>query len=588
MSFLGEIRRRKVFQVAAVYAVVAWLIIQIIDVVGEPLSLPDSLDTVVIVLLAVGFPIAVILAWAFEVTPGGVVRDKGGAVAVRSRGRRIEYVLAGLLLVATGWIGFLEFNPLASSVLPNSIAVLPCDNFSPSPDNAFFAPGIHTEIINQLVKIQALNVIPRASVLQYEDVARPISEIAHELNVAAVMECSVSYAEGRVSVSAQVTNAETGISMWTESYNRELVGVFGIQADIAKSIANALEAEFSDEERTRLEEIPTDSIEAWTRYLQAMALMGVGLNPNETAETMARFHALLDQAIALDPNFARAHAVKAVGYAFSMIIPLPVSDPRTVADWERLANESAQRALRIDPETGLAHMALALAHQFSRRGTAALQEFEAALTLNPNDIDILDDFARLNVRIGRPDEAVRQMQRVQVLNPSHSIGWMLLLAGNLDESAAAFYDAFAIRAPNADSATNLALVEAIRGNAATARDYLKLGEAIGLAGAGELIQAGVMAQRAYIYGRIGDAQDALKQFDELETFATRYRVGETRLALAYLGTGNRFQALEHLNAAAASPYDDGWFGLVALNIYHDEILEEPEFVEVRRRLGFRE
>ena len=199
MSFLGEIKRRKVFQVAAVYLVVAWLLIQIVDVVNEPLNLPEWFDTAVIVALAIGFPIAVILAWAFDLTPEGVVRDQGTSATTQSRGRGIEYSLLGLIVVAIGWLFYrTEIGPSEQvvqvvaeepqrEVLPNSVAVLPFENLSLDPEDGFFAAGIHDTILKELANIGDMNVISRTSVLQYADGLTSIEQIAEDLRVEAVM-----------------------------------------------------------------------------------------------------------------------------------------------------------------------------------------------------------------------------------------------------------------------------------------------------------------------------------------------------------------------------------------------------------------
>ncbi len=196
MAFLGEIKRRKVFQVAAVYLVVAWLIMQIVDVVSGPLLLPDLFARIVIVVLAIGFPITVLISWAFDLTPEGVVKDQGTS---QKRGRRIEYALIGLLILATGWVLYrVELTApdpsvetvadvIQRDVLPNSVAVIPFENISPDPDDAYFAIGIHEKILNQLAKLSALNIITRTSVLQYADTEKPILEIAAEMNVETVL-----------------------------------------------------------------------------------------------------------------------------------------------------------------------------------------------------------------------------------------------------------------------------------------------------------------------------------------------------------------------------------------------------------------
>ena len=343
MSLLGEIKRRKVFQVAAVYAVVAWLLVQIVDVVNEPLSLPDWFDTAVIMALAIGFPIAVILAWAFDLTPEGVVKDQG---TVQSGGRKIEYVFTGLLVVAVATLLYREFSPSGADadrivgVMPNSVAVLPFQNLSPDPNNAYFAAGIHESTLNQLAKIRDLSVIARTSVMQYEEDPPPIPEIAEALKVEMVMEGSVRYANGRVLITAQLIDGRTGTHLWSDEYDRDLADVFAVQADIATRIAMSLEAELSLEEQQRIERVPTDSPEAYALYLRALELIG----PRPDADDASAL-SLLQEAVEIDPGFAIAHA---------RIANLYFDGNR-----DRLATVSAQRALSIDPDVGYAYITLA-------------------------------------------------------------------------------------------------------------------------------------------------------------------------------------------------------------------------------------
>ena len=251
MSFLGEIKRRKVFQVAAVYTVVAWLLIQIIDVVNDPLNLPAWFDTVMIVLLAVGLPIAVVLAWAFDLTPTGVVRtpaidavtETGVSLGTPQQpAPSIERPAPSPEQPAPSPERTAP-SPRAESIRPrpkilrNSVAVLPLENLSPNPDDAYFAAGIHEEILNCLTKIKDLSVIARTSVKKYRDTDKSIAEIAAELGVGTVMEGSVRYAGERVRVTAQLIDAATQDHLWSEVYERDLADVFAIQADVAAKIA---------------------------------------------------------------------------------------------------------------------------------------------------------------------------------------------------------------------------------------------------------------------------------------------------------------------------------------------------------------
>jgi len=233
-SIWRELKRRKIVQVAAVYAVVAWVLVQIVATVEAPLNLPNWVDTLVILLLLIGFPITMIMSWAYNVTPEGLVRDEGAGESTGSGGFRIEYVFSGFLALAVAILLYREFTPAPEvvtespepvteeivqetvrEVLPNSVAVLPFDNLSLDPEDAFFAAGIHDEILNQLVKLSELNVIARTSVMQYAGTDKTIPEIAEELNVEMVMEGSVRYAGDEVRVTAQLIDGSTNTHIWT-------------------------------------------------------------------------------------------------------------------------------------------------------------------------------------------------------------------------------------------------------------------------------------------------------------------------------------------------------------------------------------
>lgn len=362
MSFWGELKRRKLVQVTAVYAVVAWLLVQIVATVETPLSLPDWFDTAVIVLLLVGFPITLIVSWAFNLTPEGLVKDESAGSAPPQNRRRIEYALIGLLAVAIAWIGYRELAPsrdassseLASSetALPqqtNSVAVLPFQNLSLDPENAFFAAGIHEEVLNQLAKLSNLSVTSRTSVLRFENTNLPIPEIAAQLNVRNVLEGSVRYADQRVRIAAQLIDAETDEHLWSEIYEREMADIFAIQADIAVSIADSLAAEFSLEEQAELEVVPTDSIEAYELFLASVAEYRP-LRPWDYERSLG----LVEGALAIDPSFASAWAHKAELH-LANTLTTPAGE---VADLLSLAEQAAQRAVELDPGLDVARVAL--------------------------------------------------------------------------------------------------------------------------------------------------------------------------------------------------------------------------------------
>jgi TolB-like protein len=587
MSFLGEIKRRKVFQVGAVYAVVAWLAIQVITAIETPLGLPDWVDTLVIVLLAIGFPLTLVISWAFDVTPEGIVRDAGGDAPVKSGGRKIEYVLIGLLVITVGWIGYSELGPSgkpARQTLPNSIAVLPFENLSPDPDNAYFAGGIHEEILNQLAKIRDLNVIARTSVLNpdFTDGSMSIPAIALELNVETIMEGSVRYSGNldTVRVTAQLIDGETNTHIWTDTFDGDLTDFFGFQTEIAVQIASATQAEFSADERERIDKPITNSPEAYALYLKARAMAELGgfASPPE-------YYQILDQAIALDPDFAEAHAVKAIGYGLA--IRFDIQDSQLAfAEMLAIATEHTGQALAIDPDLGLAHMAQAFVYYNNQHGTLAKQALERALQLSPNDVGLLEIAARTLSLLGDHNEAVRMAQRAVDLasdGAEATLAGTLWYAGNPVGAAESFREHI-----NQSPLQNrlLGAVEFVLGNNAAAISNLHRFEELEDINAGwNAIYPDGIAQLAYQYGRLGLQEDARRIFNNLEARrADGQYIATASRAILHLAIGDvdkAYQLLGEINGDW-SLYSLRW---MKSNILNDPVLEEPRFVELRSRIG---
>ena len=590
MSFLGEIKRRKVFQVAAVYLVVAWLIMQVVDVVNEPLNLPDWFATVAIMIVAIGFPITLMMSWAFDLTPEGVVKDQG---TIQTGGRRIEYALLGLIVISIAWLAYrVEISPSnepsvvdtmttpevidaesEDNVLPNSIAILPFENLSPDPDNAYFAAGIHESTLNQLAKIRDLSVIARTSVLQYEDDPPPIPEIAAALKVEMVMEGSVRYANGRVLITAQLIDGRTGTHLWSNEYDRDLADVFAVQADIATRIAMALEAELSLEEQERIERVPTDSPEAYALYLRALDLIGPRPDANE-----ARALSLLEEAVDIDPGFAMAHARLANLYFDG--------------NQDRLATVSALLSLAINPDLGFAYITLAEIHRSRLEGIEAREDYDRAVALSPNDPNVLTEYALFRSEMMQHAEAVRLAERGVELDPNNPnyqnrLARVRTRSGDFDAAATAW------------------LVVGDLWRVSLSRIYSEIGNGnndAALAGLRDLetkrteitpaynSDQWILTRIAYGYSRLGRREDAIRVADQItETPAD---------ALASLAAGDLGAALERLNQLVeiqvqlaqrrtASTERQDLFTIKA-NPWMDPILDQPQFVEVRGRLGFSE
>ncbi len=471
------------------------------------------------------------------------------------------------------------------AVLPNSVAVLPFDNLSPDADDAYFAAGIHETILNELAKLQNMNVIARTSVLQYADGQTPISEIAEALNVETVMEGSVQYANGRILVTAQLIDPVTSAHLWSENYDREFADIFDIQADIAINIANALEAELLPAERERITTAPTDSPAAYALYLSAVEASQFLIETDRAIQ-------LLDRAIENDGNFALAHATKAriLGFKFVDEVSRAATDSfenaaEVAEQLERTVIEHAQRALELDPQLGLAHSALGLVHMRYWRKEQTEAAFARALALSPKDPEVLNWYSLFSSWTDNHERAIDLARRAAALNPGQGIAYQpdpAFWAGNYDIAAQVLQDAVAARPNDATQYFVLAEIEAARANYSAAIETLRLYE--------QLIEyelQGAVVRAAYVYslsGRPGDAARVLALVEELDTPAS-----PIQLALGQLAIGNTEESLRLFREAAEKrlPSPGATLNiLIKRNVFNDPVLEQPEFVEVRKRMGF--
>src|SRR5919204_1001180 len=336
-NFFAELKRRNVYKVAVAYAVVAWLLIQIATQVFPFFEVPNWAVRLVVLLLILGFPIALFLAWAFEITPEGIKRaedvDLSKSITPET-GRKLTWLITIVAIIAAGLLAYQFLRPKGNTAPPGSeaatgsairtksIAVLPFENLSRDPDNAFFTDGVQDEILTDLSKIADLKVISRSSVMQYKSgVPRNLREIGQQLGVAHLLEGSVQRAANRVRVNAQLIDARDDAHLWAQTYDRDLSDVFAIQSEIAKTIADQLQAKLSPNEKAAIEKPPTTDLAAFDLYTRAKTLLlslGFTLNYQQILQQAVE---LLNQAVARDPSFFEAYyqLVYAHGYAYSVI-----------------------------------------------------------------------------------------------------------------------------------------------------------------------------------------------------------------------------------------------------------------------------
>jgi TolB-like protein/Flp pilus assembly protein TadD len=426
-KFLTELKRRNVYRAAVAYGVVAWFLTQLTTQVFPFFEIPNFAVRFVVIALAIGFPIAMLLAWVYEFTPEGVVRTEDvrpaqARSAQRVTGRILDFIIIGalLLVIAMLVVGRLPFHrQTGESISQKSIAVLPFENLSGDPENAFFTDGVQDEILNDLAKIADLKVISRTSVMQYKSVVRRnVREIANELGVAHVIEGSVQRAANRVRVTAQLIDARTDTHLWVERYDRPLDDVFAIQSDIAKEIADQLQAKLLPNEKSAIEERPTKDLAAYDLYVRAKSLMLKGLIDASNLVEPAR---LLDKAIARDPDFFLAYCLLAEAHSHLYSIYDHTPARRDLAD------RAVKAALHLRPEAGEAHLERA---RYLLRCNLdydnARTELVIAQRTLPNNAQAFALLSDIDVFQGRWNESVRNLEKALELDPRNAFSFRKL------------------------------------------------------------------------------------------------------------------------------------------------------------------
>src|SRR5881409_3325492 len=305
-NFFAELKRRNVYKVAVAYAVVAWLLMQIASQIFPFFEIPNWAVRLVLLMLVIGFPVAMILAWAFELTPEGIKRaeDVDLSKSVRRKtGRKLDFFIIAVLLLVVGILLLQRLHPNVSPAVSSSpeksIAVLPFENLSEDKANAYFAGGIQEEVLTRLAKIADLKVISRTSTQRYQSKPGNLAEIAKQLGVANILEGSVQKAADQVRVNVQLVNAQTDSQLWAETYDRKLNDIFSVESEIAKRIAESLQAKLTGREEQALTAKPTNNPEAYDTYLRGLAFEA---RSNYSGDALLKAIALYERAVQLDPN----------------------------------------------------------------------------------------------------------------------------------------------------------------------------------------------------------------------------------------------------------------------------------------------
>ena len=592
MSLFEELRRRKVFKVGGAYLVVAWLLIQVVATLAPQLQLPDWAPRLVTLFLLVGFPISLVLAWALDVTPEGVKLDSAPS------GARWIYAIAGVLLAAAlAWYFLVPAKQPtpepkvagtaatagastaprdagaepAAGPAPKSIAVLAFTDLSPGKDQEYFSDGIAEEILNALVKVKGLEVAGRTSSFYFKGKNEDLRKIGEALDVAHILEGSVRKQGEKVRITAQLVLAKNGFHLWSETYDGELSDVFELQENIARAITDELRVVLQGGQEQRLVPVATANPEAYAKFLQASAIF----NRRERAR-FANAIALLDEAVALDPSFARAHARLA---AFHILSP-----EYTGADLDSsiaAAREHANRAIALMPTLGEAHTVLAYAHGMRREFIAERESYERALTVDPDDV--LTNFwhALWYVRGGYEDEGIRRLDRLLQIDPMlpnglNWRGWTYLFKG--DTANARRLVERSLDLGLATSHLPMAFIAHEEGDNARAIAEMELG----LTG----FAAGLPAETPGIIaaGTFGDEAPRRRAVEHVESvLAARSGVVSGPLTFALLMLGEPARALAVIQSAPTSS------SIWEIALWHPRGLAArrlPQFAEFARQVGF--
>ena len=387
ISFLSELKERKVLQVAVAYFVVTWIVIQVGDSTFEALSLPIWSGTLLVVFVMLGFPFALLLAWAYELTPDGIVKDPDGTA-----GKRVAYERVGL-----------DSENSVNKSLPPSIAVLQFEDMSPERDQAYFCEGIAEEILSALNEVEGLNVVARLASFQFGSKSGDILEIGRKLNVSLILEGSVRKAGNRIRITIQLIDAQTGYHFWAGQYNHALEDIFEVQEQMAEAVASALRLSIGD---NKLRRSVTKNTEAYDLYLKAKSYFS---RPDLHSILFAR--KFYQGAVEIDPKFGRAWAKLASTYVYEYLCSDAKGNARSEA--RRLSNI----ALSVSPGIAESHIASGITYTIDQDYKQADLEFETAVNLYPESFGAWFTWARSKTYEGDSRKAVELYQKASEVRP---------------------------------------------------------------------------------------------------------------------------------------------------------------------------
>ena len=578
-NFFAEVKRRNVYKVAIAYIFAGWALSQGIAQVFPVFDVPNWVIRSIVVMIILGLPVALVLAWMFELTPQGIKRTET-ADAMPEATRKKKYVWIYVVVIGAAISIGLFFlgrysagNTTASpaGITNKSIAVLPFDNLSRDPDNAYFCEGVQDEILTRLAKVADLKVISRTSTQHFKSAPENLPEIAKQLGVAHILEGSVQKAADQVRVNVQLINAVTDAHLWADTYDRKLTDIFAVETDIAKTVADTLQAKLSGSEKSSMAKTPTVNPEAYELYLKGRFFWN-----KRTGDDLRKSIEYLKQAIAKDPGYALAYAALADSYGL-----LRFYGGASPAESVVPAETAAKKALELDDSLAEAHASLGLIATEELDLNRGVKEQERAIQLNPNYATAHHWLGLAFATLRQPDRSIAELKRALELDPlsmiiNADLSIIYLYAGR--------YDAAEAQARKTLEIDPRSFVAHYYLGAALQR-MSRLKEAIPeFQKAVELNNDSYsIAMLAQAFARNGQTDEARKLLAHLNEMAKSAEVPEYALALVYASLGEKERAIEALERGFAGG-NKSYLFLLPGDPFLDDLRGDPRFEALVQRI----
>jgi adenylate cyclase len=588
-NFFAELKRRNVYKVAVAYAVASWLLIQIATQVFPFFEVPNWAVRLVVLILIAGFPVALVFSWAFEITPEGIVRESeidADKSISHHTGRKIVALTVVLAVIAAGLLVFQltqrrstsspKANDAVAVIPEKSIAVLPFDNLSEDKSNAYFAEGVQDEILTRLAKVADLKVIARSSTQKFQSAPANLPDVAHQLGAAHILEGSVQKVNDQVRVNVQLINALTNTHMWAEIYDRKLTDIFAVESDIAKLIADTLQAKLTGSEKAAISMKPTENTEAHEFYLKGRYFWN-----RRNAENLKKAADYFQQAIDKDPKYALAYAGLADCHVLLPAYPGLGNVPRD--EWPK-ALEAARKAVALDDTLAEGHTSLARVLASTLQLSAATSEFRRAIDLNPNYATAHQWFGECLQSQGQLDEAVVELKRAQELDPlslviSALYGFALDTVGKSEEAIAQLRKTIEID-PNFENAHGM-LGVVLQHNGRLKEAIAEFERNISLHE--DAISLSQLAGAYFLDGRKAEAQQL---WDKLKALSDRQYTPAYSMAVVQASFGNKDEAIHLLEKSYEdhAPFDSNDLGWILVDHRLDPLRDDPRFKALAEKI----